>query len=99
MVRAKKPKKPSALRVPKDKRTVMDIVKNTNYVNISVLCLVLWDVYGWRKKRITDFFDAYIALLAESVDRRMGTKGFINYCYEKTGINVVELIDEMYRKV
>lgn len=97
MIRAKKPKKPDILKVPQNQRTVMDIVKTTNYVNMAIMCLNLWDVYGWRQKRINDFFEAYVALLGETADNRMSTWGFINYCHEKTGIDVVKLVDQMYK--
>lgn len=99
VARAKKPKKPAALIVPQDKKTVMDIVKSTNYVTMAALILDLWDVYGWRKKRIEDFYESYLALLGETVDHRMSALGLLAYCYEKTGIDVKELVDEMYKKV
>lgn len=93
MKRAKKPKKKQINRPTK---TPFEIVKTANYVNIAALVRTLWTVYGWRHKRIADFLEAHLALLDEST--RFGYENLIRDTKEITGVDVIELVDNLYTR-
>lgn len=94
MQRAKKPKKSP---IHKPAKSPLDIVKTCNYLSLAIIVRCLWDCYGWRNKRITQFVEAYLALLNEVVDKRNSIEGMIRDTKERTGIDVRKLIDELYR--
>ncbi len=90
--KAKKKKKPKMHRPAK---TPFEIVKTANYVLVAVVVRTLWTVYGWRHKRIADFLEAILSLLDES--RRFGYDKLIRETYDLTGVDVVELVDGLYK--
>ena len=92
MKRVKKPKKPVADRPAKSPN---EIVSTTNYLNLAIMVRVLYMCYGWRKKRLGDFCEAYLALMREIADGRSKVNQFIRDTISLTGVNVVRLIDEV----
>lgn len=91
MIRAKN-KKPKTHRPTK---TPFEIVKMTNYLHLAVIVRVLWDVYGWRSKRVADFLEAYLSLMQEVADKRNSVNGIIRDTKDLTGIDVVKLLDDI----
>ena len=67
----------------------------TNYLHLAIIVRILWTVYGWRSKRIADFLEAYLSLMQEVADHRNSVNGLIRYTKEMTGIDVVELLDDV----
>lgn len=90
-----KPKKKKEIQRPT--RTPFEIVKTTNYFNLAVIVRVLWTVYGWRHKRIAYFLESYISLIQEVADNRSGVNEFIKDTKKMTGVDVVRLLDEIYK--
>ena len=91
MIRAKN-KKPKTHRPTK---TPFEIVKMTNYLHLAIIVRVLWDVYGWRSKRVADFLEAYLSLMQEVADKRNSVNGIIRDTKDLTGIDVVKLLDDI----
>ena len=91
MIRAKN-KKPKTHRPTK---TPFEIVKMTNYLHLAIIVRVLWDVYGWRSKRVADFLEAYLSLMQEVADKRNSVNGIIRDTKDRTGIDVVKLLDDI----
>ena len=91
MIRAKN-KKPKTHRPTK---TPFEIVKMTNYLHLAVIVRVLWDVYGWRSKRVADFLEAYLSLMQEVADKRNSVNGLIKDTKDLTGVDVVKLLDDI----
>ena len=91
MIRAKN-KKPKTHRPTK---TPFEIVKMTNYLHLAVIVRVLWDVYGWRSKRVADFLEAYLSLMQEVADKRNSVNGIIRDTKDLTGIDVAKLLDDI----
>lgn len=91
MIRAKN-KKPKAHRPTK---TPFEIVKMTNYLHLAIIVRILWTVYGWRSKRVADFLEAYLSLMQEIGDKRNTVPGLIKDTKDLTGIDVVELLDDV----
>lgn len=91
MIRAKN-KKPKTHRPTK---TPFEIVKTTNYLHLAIIVRVLWDVYGWRSKRVADFLEAYLSLMQEVADKRNSVNGIIRDTKDLTGIDVVKLLDDI----
>lgn len=91
MIRAKN-KKPKTHRPTK---TPFEIVKMANYLHLAVIVRVLWDVYGWRSKRVADFLEAYLSLMQEVADKRNSVNGIIRDTKDLTGIDVVKLLDDI----
>ena len=89
-----KPKKKKS-EIHKPAATPYEIVKQTNYVNSAAMVRTLYHVYGWREKRIQDFFDSYIALMQEIFDKRSTVRQFIKDTEELTGFNVKRLLDDL----
>lgn len=87
-----KNKKPKTHRPTK---TPFEIVKMTNYLHLAIIVRILWTVYGWRSKRIADFLEAYLSLMQEVADHRNSVNGLIKDTKEMTGIDVVELLDDV----
>lgn len=77
-------------------KTPFEIVKSTNYLNLAVIVRTLYQVYGWRSKRLAGFLESYIVLMQEVVDRRSTVSQFIHDTKELTGIDVKKLLDEVY---
>ena len=67
----------------------------TNYLHLAVIVRVLWDVYGWRSKRVADFLEAYLSLMQEVADKRNSVNGIIRDTKDLTGIDVVKLLDDI----
>lgn len=88
--RAKKSKKKT-----KPVKTPFDIVKDANYLNLAVMVRTLYQVYGWRQKRISAFLESYLSLMTEIADQRSTVRGFVRDTIELTGIDVVKLLDEV----
>ena len=78
-------------------KTPFQIVKTTNYLHLAVIVRTLYTVYGWRKKRIFDFIEAYIALMQEVFDGRSNINQLILDTEEMTGFNVKKILDEVYK--
>ena len=94
MKRAKPKKKKETHRPAK---TPFEIVKLTNYLTLAVMVRVLWMDYGWRDKRIARFLESYLVLMEETADKRSGVNEFIRDTKELTGIDVVKLLDDIYK--
>ena len=91
MIRAKN-KKPKTHRPTK---TPFEIVKMANYLHLAIIVRVLWDVYGWRSKRVADFLEAYLSLMQEVADKRNSVNGIIRDTKDLTGVDVVKLLDDI----
>lgn len=91
MIRAKNTKPATH----KPAKTPFEIVKQTNYLHLAIIVRVLWTVYGWRSKRITNFLEAYLSLMEEIVDKRNTVIRMIRETFELTGIDVVKLLDDI----
>lgn len=94
MVRAGKTKKPKTHRPAK---TPFEIVKSANYLNLAVMVRTLYQVYGWRTVRLARFLESYLVLMQEVADKRSGVGEFVKDTKDLTGIDVVELLDEVYK--
>ena len=79
----------------KYKEAKFESVKNANYVSfaITVRCL---KCFGFGKKRIERFLEAYLALVEELADKRCTPEGTIQATLELTGIDVKKMMDEVY---
>ena len=93
--RAKKKKKSEVHRPPKDNKERWELIKTANYVVVAAVVRTLWTVYGWRHKRIAYFLEAILSLLEES--RRFGYERLIKDTYDLTGVDVIKLVDEVYK--
>lgn len=93
VARARKPKKSKTHRPTK---TPFEIIKTTNYVNLAIMIRTLYEVYGWREKRIAKFLECYLSLMQEIADKRNTPTGLIKDTKDLTRIDVVKLIDELY---
>ena len=92
MKRVKKPKKSSA---DKPAKTPHELVSQTNYLNLAIMVRILYMCYGWRKKRLSDFCEAYLALIREIIDKRSTVRVFIKDTFELTGVDVYSLLDSV----
>lgn len=77
-------------------KTPFQTVQLTNYLNLAIMIRTLYQVYGWRKKRISDFLESYIALMQEVADSRSTVPQFVHDTKELTGIDVKKLLNEVY---
>lgn len=91
-------KKNKKKNINKPVKNAYEIVKATNYVNLAAMTRTLYHVYGWRKKRIEDFLESYLALMQEIFDKRSNVKQFIADTEELTGFNVKKMLDELEKK-
>lgn len=94
MQRAKPKKKSEHLRPAKNP---MELVTDTNYLNLAVFIRILYTCYGWRKKRLSDALEAYAALMQELADKRSTVKSLVDDTKKLTGFDVKELLDEVFR--
>ena len=93
MIRAKKKKKKDPLDlVPK-----FEIIKIQNRLHIALIVRTLWDVYGWREKRIGDFLEGYMALLGEVYDLRQTVDSMVDETSELTGVDIRATVDNMIK--
>ena len=95
MKRVKKPKKPLSDRPTK---TPLMYVTQTNYVNLAIMVRVMYMCYGWRKKRLDNLCEAYVALIEEFGSRRSTATQFVRDTEELTGIDVKKLLDDAVRR-
>ena len=72
-----------------------EAVRNANYVAfaITVRCL---KCFGFGKKRIETFLEAYLALVQELADHRCTPEGTIQATLELTGVDAKKMMDEVY---
>lgn len=92
--KAKKKKKPEVHQPPKDNKERWELIKTANYVVVAAIVTTLWNVYGWRHKRIAFFLEAILSLLDEA--RRFGYRRLLKDTYDLTGVDVKNLVDEVY---
>lgn len=92
MKRVKKPKKSAA---DKPAKTPHELVSQTNYLNLAIMVRILYMCYGWRSKRLSDFCEAYLALIREIIDKRSTARVFIKDTFELTGVDVYSLLDSV----
>lgn len=88
--RAKK-KKTKAQREP------LEIFMTSNYLNMAIVVRTLWTEYGWKDRRIARFIEGYLALMQEIADGRVSVQQGIADCKTLTGVDVRDLIDEVFR--
>ena len=92
--RARKKKKDEVRRPPKDREERWAIIRTATYVVIAAAVRLLWTEYGWRDKRIAFFLEGILSLLDES--RRFGYERLLKDTYELTGVDIKQLVDEIY---
>lgn len=73
-----------------------DIVRIANELNLAIMIRTLYSVYGWRKKRLSDFLEGYLSLMREVADRRCSVKQMVKDTYLLTGFDVNKLLDDVY---
>ena len=72
-----------------------DTFGQTVYLIIGLMDITLWNVYGWRHKRIRDYNEALGVLLSE-VDRKLMTPDdVVDWAEELTGLNLVLQLKEI----
>ena len=90
--------------VPKAKRKTkqtkikspFEIVRDTNKLNLSVVVRILYTVFGFRKKRLETFLEAYISLIQEISDKRSTVRSLSKDTEDLTGIDTMALLDEVF---
>ena len=95
MKRVKKPKKSAA---DKPAKTPHELVSQTNYLNLAIMVRILYMCYGWRSKRLSDFCEAYLALIREITDRRSTVHRFVKDTFDLTGVDVYNLLDSVVER-
>lgn len=72
------------------------IVRNSNYVAMSIVIRTLWEKNGWRRVRIDRFVESYMVLIEEVADRRSNPWKAIDEASEIIGMDIVELLNELF---
>ena len=90
---AKKKKKP--------KLDTKDTIRLTNYLNCALFITAIWEVNQLadketRREDILEYITAYKIYLQEAADHRQSVGGAVEACKALTGIDAVEIIDEVF---
>ena len=85
---AKKPKKQ-----PKPQKEPMEILMMSNYLNFSIFMIMMHDMYRFRKKRLLDVFEGYLALMQEVADKRITVNMVVADAKKITGLDIKEMLD------
>lgn len=88
--KAKKKTKPTKMRSP------FELVRDTNKLNLSITVRILYTVFGFRKKRLETFMEAYISLMQELSDKRSTVRSLSKDTEDLTGIDTMALLDEVF---
>ena len=91
-----KPKKKSIYVKQVDPKVKHYIVRNSNYVAMSLVIRTLWEKNGWRRIRIDRFVESYMVLIEEVADRRSNPWKSVDEASEIIGIDIVELLNELF---
>lgn len=63
---------------------------------LAVTIRTLYEVYGWRTKRIKDFLESYVALMDEVADKRITVPEAVKACEERTGFNPKTILEDLF---
>ena len=88
--KAKRKTKPTKMKSP------FELVRDTNKLNLSVTVRILYTVFGFRKKRLERFLEAYISLMQELSDKRSTVRSLSKDTEDLTGIDTMALLDEVF---
>jgi len=86
---------------PMNKVDVNQIIRMTNYLNISCLITALWETSVLEDKElksdyVSDVLTAYKIYLSEAADHRQTVAGAIEACEYLTGFDPIAIIDEVF---
>lgn len=71
----------------------VEIVANTNYLNLAIFIQVLKLDFGFGEKRLKRAMESYLALMQEVADKRTTVNGAIRNAKAITGIDSRAFID------
>lgn len=90
-------KKPKKKKHPIDKLPTEDIIRITNYLNISVNILTMWALEKWNtEEQFRDYLESYKALLEEVNEKRITVGDVMLDASCKTGVDITKLVDEVF---
>ncbi len=84
-------KKPKAQKRPT--KEPVEIVEDTNYLNLAIFIRVLNKDFGFGKKRLQTALESYLALMEEVADRRATVQDQIVATKVLTGIDCREFLN------
>lgn len=73
-----------------------EMVRKANLLNLSINIIIMKTMYGFGKKRLSDYVEAYMALMTEVSDQRASVEELIKSCREITGFDAEELMDDVF---
>lgn len=91
-----KPKKKSIYVKQVDPKVKHYIVRNSNYVAMSLVVMTIWEKYGWRRVRTDRFVESYMVLIEEVADQRSNPWKAVDEASEITGLDMVKLLNELF---
>lgn len=78
--------------------TPFQLVHLAGKLHVAMFIRVMYTCYGWREKRIKDFLEMYLVLFEEFADGRTTIKQQVRDCYELTGFDPDELLNEVIQE-
>lgn len=87
----KRVKKPTQQKRPT--KSPVEIVEDTNYLNLAIFIRVLKKDFGFGKKRLQTALESYLALMEEIADRRATVQDQITATKVLTGIDCREFLN------
>lgn len=87
----KRVKKPTQQKRPT--KEPVEIVEDTNYLNLAIFIRVLNKDFGFGKKRLQTALESYLALMEEIADRRATVQDQITATKVLTGIDCREFLN------
>lgn len=81
------------------KPTVEWYIQRTNLLNLNVMLRTLYQVEGFRAKRLDRFTESYLALMQEIWDKRTNINEFNRDTLELTGIDAEEMLAKAEGKI
>lgn len=82
-----------------NKKSRLELVSLTNYLNLSIIIRTLKTVYDKNDTEIFEFLQSYMALMDEVSDKRCNVYEFIDDTKKMTGIDVKKIADDAYKSV